>query len=126
MMTAVMFVEIWNWRNLRTASLTQRPHMIALTIEAKLSSIRMMSEASLAISVPAIPTEDRAFHDDASSGIDTTLSGNRASGEDVVSGTHLDGDTRVMAGSDSLADTITKGIFDTGDGHRVMSWERSS
>jgi hypothetical protein len=42
-------------KNLRTESLTQRPHMMAETIEAKLSSMRMMSEASLATSVPAIP-----------------------------------------------------------------------
>jgi len=62
--------------------------------------------------------EHRAFRDDASSGIDTALSGNRASGEDVVSGTRLDGDTHVMVGGDSLADTNTKGIVDTGDGHQ--------
>ena len=58
MITVVMFVEIWNWRSLRTASLAHRPYMIALTIEAKLSSVRMISEASLAISVPAIPIEN--------------------------------------------------------------------
>ena len=34
-----------------------RPHLTALTIEAKLSSVRMMSHASLATSVPAIPYE---------------------------------------------------------------------
>src|ERR1700691_1520106 len=55
--TAVTLVETWNCKNLRTASLTQRPHMIALTIDEKLSSMRMMSDASFATSVPAIPIE---------------------------------------------------------------------
>lgn len=79
MTTAVMLTEIWNWRNFLTESLTHRPHMTAVTMEAKLSFIwvegraggliskltereegrrirtRMMSEASLATSVPAIP-----------------------------------------------------------------------
>ena len=55
--TAVMLVESWNCRNFCTASFTQQPHTIALTIEVKLSSIRMTSEASFATSVPAMPIE---------------------------------------------------------------------
>mmetsp|Transcript_8943 Transcript_8943/g.20556 ORF Transcript_8943/g.20556 Transcript_8943/m.20556 type:complete len:238 (+) Transcript_8943:1388-2101(+) len=47
----------WNCRNLQMLSYTQRPHLTAITIELKLSSIRMMSDASLATSVPAIPIE---------------------------------------------------------------------
>jgi hypothetical protein len=43
--TSVTLVEIWNCRNLRTVLLTARPHMIALTGDAKLSSMRVMSEA---------------------------------------------------------------------------------
>ena len=41
-----------------TESFTALPHIIALTIDAKLSSIRMIAEASLATSVPAIPIEN--------------------------------------------------------------------
>jgi hypothetical protein len=69
-----------------------------------------------------------AFHDDASSGIDTTLSGDQASGEDIVSSTHLESDTHIMASGDSLADTGTKRVFDTIPviATRVMSRERSS
>lgn len=55
--------EIWNWRNFLTESLTQRPHMMAETMLEKLSSMRMMSDASLATSVPAIPI---LHHDKAS------------------------------------------------------------
>ena len=44
--------EIWNCKNFLTLSLTHRPHMMARTILEKASSIRIMSEASLATSVP--------------------------------------------------------------------------
>ena len=57
MITAVISVKIWNCKIFRTASFTQRPHMIALMMEEKLSSIRMISEASLVTSVPTIPIE---------------------------------------------------------------------
>jgi hypothetical protein len=57
-MTAVMLTVIWNCRNLRTASFTARPHIMAVRMEAKLSSRRIMAEASLATSVPAIPMEN--------------------------------------------------------------------
>jgi hypothetical protein len=57
MITVVMFVDSWNCKNLHMASFMQHPHIIALTIEQKLSSIRMISEASFATSVPAIPIE---------------------------------------------------------------------
>ena len=49
--------HLLTWRNFLTESLTARPHMIAFTIEAKLSSIRIIAEASFATSVPAIPIE---------------------------------------------------------------------
>jgi hypothetical protein len=42
-------------KNFLTESFTHLPHMIASTILEKLSSMRMISEASLATSVPAIP-----------------------------------------------------------------------
>ncbi len=45
----------WNCRNLEMLSYTFLPHMTAFTMLEKLSSVRMMSEASLATSVPAIP-----------------------------------------------------------------------
>jgi len=54
--TAVTLTVSWNCRNFLTESLTARPHIIPLTIEAKLSSMRMIADASLATSVPAIPT----------------------------------------------------------------------
>mmetsp|Transcript_47982 Transcript_47982/g.108934 ORF Transcript_47982/g.108934 Transcript_47982/m.108934 type:complete len:249 (-) Transcript_47982:1724-2470(-) len=52
---ATMFTVSWNWRNLRMLSKTHRPQVTALTIEEKLSSMMMMSEASLATSVPEMP-----------------------------------------------------------------------
>ena len=61
-------------------------------------------------------TKERALHDDTSSSVDTTLCGDRASGKDVVSGTHLDRDTRTVTCCDGLADTRAKGILDTGYG----------
>mmetsp|Transcript_4290 Transcript_4290/g.13726 ORF Transcript_4290/g.13726 Transcript_4290/m.13726 type:complete len:386 (-) Transcript_4290:3342-4499(-) len=53
--TAVTLTASWNCTNLRMASYTLRPHMTASTRLRKLSSRRMMSAASLATSVPAIP-----------------------------------------------------------------------
>ena len=52
---AQQFTVSWNCRNLRIESKMLRPHFIAVTMEAKLSSSRMMPEAYLATSVPAIP-----------------------------------------------------------------------
>src|ERR1700744_2583800 len=52
--TAVMLTVIWNCRNFLTASLTARPHMRAVIVEEKLSSSRIIDEASFATSVPAI------------------------------------------------------------------------
>ena len=43
-------LESWNCTNVRTASFMQQPYMIAVTIEAKLSFIRMTSEASFTLS----------------------------------------------------------------------------
>jgi hypothetical protein len=62
--------------------------------------------------------ENRTFQDDTTICVDAALSDDRASGEDVVSSTHLDGYTGVVAVGDGIADTRTKGIFDTGDGHQ--------
>merc|ERR1719450_1779526 len=53
--TATTFTVSWNWRNLAMESYTLRPHITAFTMLVKLSSVRMMSEASFATSVPAIP-----------------------------------------------------------------------
>ncbi|RUS22692.1 hypothetical protein BC937DRAFT_87735 [Endogone sp. FLAS-F59071] len=56
--TAVTLTVSWNCKNFLTASLTHLPHMMALTMLEKLSSIRMMLDASLATSVPVIPIEN--------------------------------------------------------------------
>ena len=53
--TATTFTVSWNCRNFAILSYTFLPHMTAFTIEEKLSSVSMMSEASFATSVPAIP-----------------------------------------------------------------------
>lgn len=45
------------WRNFWTASLTARPHLRAMMMDEKLSSISTMADASLATSVPEIPIE---------------------------------------------------------------------
>jgi len=45
----------WNWRNLAIQSYTCRPQITAFTILEKLSSSKMMSDASLATSVPLTP-----------------------------------------------------------------------
>ena len=63
-------------------------------------------------------TENRTLHDDTSGGVDTTLSGDRSSGEDVVSGAHLDCDTRMVTGGDGFANTEAKWILDSSDGHK--------
>ena len=74
--SATTFTVNWNWRNFAIESVTFLPHMIALTIEVKLSSINtaeekfnrsslrrliighlLMSDASFATSVPWIPME---------------------------------------------------------------------
>eukprot|EP01136_Pigoraptor_vietnamica_P010644 Opistho-1_new@48534 len=52
---AQMLTVSWNCRNLAIESYTLRPHLTAATIELKLSSMRMMSDASLATDVPAMP-----------------------------------------------------------------------
>lgn len=53
--TATMLTVSWNCRNLEILSYTLRPHITAFTMLLKLSSVRMISEASFATSVPAIP-----------------------------------------------------------------------
>lgn len=45
----------WNCKNLRIESKIFRPHFIAVTIELKLSSNRIIPEAYFATSVPVIP-----------------------------------------------------------------------
>mmetsp|Transcript_18343 Transcript_18343/g.31391 ORF Transcript_18343/g.31391 Transcript_18343/m.31391 type:complete len:321 (+) Transcript_18343:849-1811(+) len=45
----------WNWRNFRMLVNTERPHSTDFTMEEKLSSMIMMSAASFATSVPAMP-----------------------------------------------------------------------
>ena len=62
--------------------------------------------------------EEGVFHGDPSGGVDTTLSRDRASCEDVVSGTHLDGDTSLAALGGSITCTKAEGIFDTGDSYQ--------
>ena len=42
------------------------------------------------------------------------------SGEDVVSGTHLDCDTCVVTGSDDFTDTKAKWMLDSSDGYEVQ------
>jgi monomeric isocitrate dehydrogenase len=54
--------EIWNWRNFLTESLTHRPHMMASTIFANESSMRIMSDASFATSVPLKPRQHELLH----------------------------------------------------------------
>ena len=52
---AHMLTVSWNCKNFLIESKMFLPHFIAVTIDAKLSSKRMIPEASLAISVPVIP-----------------------------------------------------------------------
>ena len=58
------------------------------------------------------------LHDDTSSGVDATLTGSRASVEDVVSGACLDDDASAAAGYDSTAETEMKWVFDAHNGHQ--------
>jgi len=60
-------------------------------------------------------TENGTLHDDTTSGVDAALSSDQASGEDLVSGTYLDGDTCVVAAGDSFTDARTKGVFNAVD-----------
>ena len=60
--TATTLTVSWNCKNFAMESYTFRPHMTALTIEVKLSSVRMISEASFATSVPAIPWKNATKH----------------------------------------------------------------
>jgi len=62
--------------------------------------------------------ENGTLHDDTTGGVDAAPSGDQASSEDVVSGTHPDGCTCVVAAGDNFADTRTKEVFNTGDGHQ--------
>ena len=58
--TATTLTVSWNCRNLEMLSYTFLPHMTAFTMLEKLSSVRMMSDASFATSVPAIPWKEGA------------------------------------------------------------------
>lgn len=53
--TATTLTVSWNCKNFAILSYTLRPHSTALTMLEKLSSVRIISEASFATSVPAIP-----------------------------------------------------------------------
>ena len=53
--SATTFTTSWNWRNFCTFSYTERPHMTDFAMDEKRSSRMMMSAASLATSVPAMP-----------------------------------------------------------------------
>ena len=55
MQTAMMFTVSWNCKNLRIDKYTFLPHTTALTIDWKLSSSKIMSEAFLETCVPVIP-----------------------------------------------------------------------
>jgi hypothetical protein len=55
MQTAIMLTVSWNCRNLRMEVYTLRPHTTAFTIELKLSSKMIISEAFLDTWVPVIP-----------------------------------------------------------------------
>lgn len=59
--TAAILTVNWKVKNLRTPSLTARPHFNAWRIELKLSSIRIISDASLATSVPVTPIANPTF-----------------------------------------------------------------
>src|SRR4051794_4142790 len=55
----MLYVPLWQCHCLCQCQLTESytflPHMTAFTMEEKLSSVRIMSDASLATSVPAMP-----------------------------------------------------------------------
>ena len=63
-------------------------------------------------------TENGTFHDDTTGDVDITLSGDPASGENVIPGAHLDGDASMLTRGDGLLDTGTKGVFDSSDARR--------
>lgn len=52
---APILMTNWNCKNFLTQVKIFRPHLTAVTMEAKLSSSRIISAASLATSVPLIP-----------------------------------------------------------------------
>lgn len=56
--TATTLTVNWNCKNFAMLSYTLRPHITAFTILLKLSSVNIISEASFATSVPAIPYEN--------------------------------------------------------------------
>jgi len=51
---AATLTDNWNWTNFRTESLTHRPVLMATTMLEKESSIKIISEAVLATSVPLL------------------------------------------------------------------------
>ncbi|KRY88202.1 hypothetical protein T4D_3770 [Trichinella pseudospiralis] len=53
--TATTLTVNWNCKNFAIESYTFRPHITALTMLVKLSSVKIISDASFATSVPAIP-----------------------------------------------------------------------
>eukprot|EP00919_Chromeraceae_sp_WS-2016_P076435 GHVR01180634.1.p1 GENE.GHVR01180634.1~~GHVR01180634.1.p1 ORF type:complete len:105 (+),score=6.48 GHVR01180634.1:490-804(+) len=53
--SATVLTVSWNCKNFRIESNIFLPHFIAVTIDAKLSSSKMIPEAYFAISVPVIP-----------------------------------------------------------------------
>lgn len=53
--TATTLTVSWNCKNFAILSYTLRPHITAFTILLKLSSVNIISDASFATSVPAIP-----------------------------------------------------------------------
>ena len=59
--------------------------------------------------------EDRSFHDDSSGSKDTALESNRASGEDVVACAHLNHDSSLETGCDSIGNSVAQWIFNTDD-----------
>ena len=56
--TATTLTVSWNCKNFEMLSYTFLPHITAFTIEVKLSSVSMMSDASFATSVPAMPCKN--------------------------------------------------------------------
>ena len=62
------------------------------------------------------PSESGTFDDDSTRGVHATLDGDRSSGKDVVSGTHLDGDTGLVTLGDRLDDSRSERVLDGDDG----------
>ena len=104
--------------------------MMALTIDTKLSSMRMISDVTLAASVPEIPTEkptsavlgagpsfvkiaeDCPFHDDSARREDGAPQSDRPSCEDVVTSAHLDSNSSLKTHRYSVIHTFAKRDFD--------------